>query len=49
MKISFSYNHDGDILVLVDGKVECLANTCEGAELLQFVEVSKIKKDNSCE
>lgn len=32
MKITFSRNHDGDTLVLVDGVVQAIAKDCEGWE-----------------
>lgn len=37
MKISFSRNMDGDVLILVDGEVECLAKDCEGYDLLSAI------------
>lgn len=35
MEISFSRNMDGDVLVLVDGEVECLAKDCDGYDDLE--------------
>ena len=35
MKVSFSFNHDGDVLVLVNGKVVGLAKECEGFEFIE--------------
>lgn len=31
-RIEFSRNHDGDVLILENGKVKCLAKTCDGWE-----------------
>lgn len=33
--ITFSINHDGDIIVLVDGKVKALAKDCNGYDLVK--------------
>ena len=35
--ISFSYNHDGELLVLLDGKVIARAKDCEGYELIKHI------------
>ena len=35
MKITFSINHDGEVLVLVGGEVQALAKDCEGYEVIK--------------
>lgn len=36
MNITFSRNHDGDPLVLVDGKVEAIAKNCDGWDYVKW-------------
>ena len=44
MVISFSFNHNGDLLVLVDGEVQAIAKDCEGFDLVQAL-ISKTAKE----
>ena len=45
MIISFSFNHNGDLLVLVDGEVQAIAKDCEGFDLIEALATRPVKKD----